>query len=126
MTEVLWLRARQGDPRGALAGYADVVDTWYRGGDWANQWLSLRHVLGTFAQLGAFEAAATLHGAAGAAGVAYALPFEPSDAEHLAGLVGELKRELGSARFAAAVRRGAALRDAEIISFVRDEIARLT
>ena len=53
LTEVHWLDARKGNPARALAGYASVVDTWYRGGDWANQWLSLRHVCGIFAQLGA-------------------------------------------------------------------------
>ena len=44
-------------------GYADVIDLWYRGGDWANQWLSLRHVFGILVQLRAHLGAATLHGA---------------------------------------------------------------
>ncbi len=63
LTEVLWLRAREGEPREALARYADVVELWYRGGDWANQWLSLRHVFGILVQLHAHLGAATLHGA---------------------------------------------------------------
>jgi predicted ATPase/DNA-binding SARP family transcriptional activator len=126
LTEVLWLQARQGDPAGALAGYADVVELWYRGGDWANQWLSVRHIFGILFQLHAYESAAIVHGALVAAGAAYALPFEPTDAERLAELVDDLRHELGAARYATAVRRGAAMRDAEIVHFVRTEIDRLT
>ena len=87
LTEVLWLRAREGEPREALAGYADVVEIWYRGGDWANQWLSLRHVFAILVQLQAHLGAATLHGALTAAGTAYALPFEASEAERITSLV---------------------------------------
>ncbi len=126
LTEVLWLQAREGDPAGALAGYADVLDLWYRGGDWSNQWLSLRHVFGILAQMHAHESAAILHGALVAAGAAYALPFEPADAERLTDLADDLRRELGAARFAAAVRRGAAMTDAETLAFVHAEIDRLT
>jgi predicted ATPase/DNA-binding SARP family transcriptional activator len=125
LTEVLWLQARQGDPAGALARYADVLDLWYRGGDWANQWLSMRHVFGILVQLGVHEPAAIVHGALVAAGASYALPFEPADAERLSGLVDVLRRELGAARFAAAVRRGAAMRDAQILHFVQTEIEHL-
>ena len=121
-----WLDARKGNPARALAGYASVVDTWYRGGDWANQWLSLRHVCGIFAQLGANRSAAVLYGSLAAAGAAAALPFEPSDAERLGKLVDDLRRVLGPAEFADAVRDGAATRDATIVRFVQDEIRRLT
>lgn len=126
LTEVLWLEALKGDPAGALAAFSSVVDTWYRGGDWANQWLSLRHVCGIFAQLGANRSAAVLYGSLAAAGAAAALPFEPSDAQRLGNLVDELRRLLGPADFAEAVREGAATRDAMIIRFVQDEIRRLT
>jgi predicted ATPase/DNA-binding SARP family transcriptional activator len=125
-TEVLWLEAQRGNPLAALAGYASVVETWYRGGDWANQWLSLRHVCGIFAHVGEHRSAAVLYGAIAAAGAAIALPFEPSDAERLGGLVGELRTILGAAEFAAAVREGAATRDVALVQFVQDEIRRLT
>jgi predicted ATPase/DNA-binding SARP family transcriptional activator len=126
LTEVLWLQARQGHPREALARYADVIDLWYRGGDWANQWLSLRHVFGILVELRAHLGAATLHGALSAAGAAYALPFEAADAERINALVDDLRRHLGAAAFAAAVRRGAALNDGEIIDLVRAQIRSLT
>jgi hypothetical protein len=126
LTEVLWLEARQGSPRTALAGFAGVIDLWFRGGDWANQWLSLRHVFGILVQLRDSRAAATLHGALTAVGAAYALPFEATDAEHMAELVDVLRTELGPPEFAAAVRRGASMRDGEIVEFIQERIAVLT
>jgi predicted ATPase/DNA-binding SARP family transcriptional activator len=125
LTEVLWLEARQGRPREALARYIDVIDLWFRGGDWANQWLSLRHVFGILVQLRADIGAATLHGALTAAGSAYALPFEAADAQRINALVDDLRHRLGAATFAAAVRRGSSLSDGEIIEFVRAQIRAL-
>ncbi len=125
LTEVLSLQAREGDPRGALAGYADVIDLWYRGSDWANQWLSLRHVFGILVQLKDHHGAATLHGALSAAGAAYALPMEASDAERIALLVDDLRAELGAAVFAATVRRGTSMGDGEIVDFARGRIRAL-
>jgi ATP/maltotriose-dependent transcriptional regulator MalT len=125
LTEVLSLQARLGDPRRALAGYADVIDLWYRGSDWANQWLSLRHVFGILVQLRDHQGAATLHGALTAAGAAYALPIEASDAERIALLVDDLRAELGAAAFAATVRRGASMSDGDIVEFARSRIRAL-
>ena len=122
LTEVLWLEAHHGRPREALARYIDVIDLWYRGGDWANQWLSLRHVFGILVQLRADLGAATLHGALTAAGSAYALPFEAADAQRIGVLVDDLRDRLGAAAFASAVRRGTTLSDGEIIDFVRAQI----
>jgi predicted ATPase len=126
LTEVLWLEANQGRPREALQRYADVVDLWYRGGDWANQWLSLRHVFGILVQLRAELGAATLHGALTAAGAAYALPFGAVDAERISLLVDDLRNQLGGAAFASAVRRGASLSDGEIVDFVQRQISALS
>ena len=126
LTEVWWLEARLGDARAALAGSADVIQSWYRGGDWANQWLSLRHVLGILHQLGDHRAAATLHGALTASGAAYALPFEPADAERLDAVVVDLRGELGPHEFASAVREGAAMPDPTLVAFVLDRIKMLT
>ena len=84
LTEVAWPSAQQGRVTDGLRGFAEVIDLWYRGGDWANQCLSMSHVLGILTDLGAHEAAAVLHGALVAAGAAAALPFEPGDAEQLA------------------------------------------
>lgn len=126
LTEVLWLEAHRGAPLAALAGFADVIDLWFRGGDWANQWLSLRHVFGILCQLQDDRSAATLHGALTAVGAVYALPFVADDAEQVAKSVGSLRESLGSTEFATAVRRGAAMSDSEIIEFTRGRIAILT
>jgi hypothetical protein len=126
LTEVLWLQARQNLPRAALARYSDVIDLWYRGGDWANQWLSLRHVFGILMQLRDYHGAATLHGALSAAGASYALPFEASDAQHISNLVDDLRQKLGPATFASTVRRGASMSDGDIIAFVRGQIRALS
>jgi predicted ATPase/DNA-binding SARP family transcriptional activator len=126
LTEVLWLEASQGRPHEALERYADVIDLWYRGGDWANQWLSLRHVFGILVQLRAELGAATLHGALTAAGAAYALPFGAVDAERISLLVDDLRNQLGGAAFASAVRRGASLSDGEIVDFVHGQISALS
>jgi predicted ATPase len=126
LTEVYWLKARRGEHLAALIGYGDVVDTWYRGGDWANQWLSLRRVLGILIDLGALEAAAVLHGSLTAVGASNALPFEPAVAERISENVARLRSLLGPAAFADAVRRGASMKDGEIVSFVEKQIAALT
>ena len=125
LTEVHWLSAQDGRVAEGLRGFADVIDLWYRGGDWANQWLSMRHVLGILTDLGAHRAAAVLHGALIAAGASAALPFEPGDAQQLAAEANRARDVLGAAEFATAVRRGAALSDADTVAYVRVEIDRL-
>ena len=126
LTEVLSLEARDGEPSEALGRYADVIELWYRGGDWANQWLSLRHVFGILVQLRAYLGAATLHGALTAAGAAYALPIEAADAQRITALADELRVQLGPSAFASAVRRGTSLSDGEIVDFARAQIHALS
>ena len=125
LTEVHSLRARRGEHVAGLAGFGEVVRTWYRGGDWANQWLSLRHVFGVLVDLGAFEVAAVLHGALTGAGAAHALPFEPADAQRLDAIVVDLRSLLGNAYFVAAVGRGASMTDSEIVEYLIDQIDEL-
>jgi predicted ATPase/DNA-binding SARP family transcriptional activator len=122
LTEVHWLRARRGEHAAALAGFGDIVKTWHRGGDWANQWLSLRRLFGVLVDIGALEAGTVLYGALKAAGAAHALPFEPADAERLDGIVDDLRSLLGSASFEEAVRRGASMTDSEIVEYVIEQI----
>ena len=95
LTESLWIRAKADQPLDALRGYHDVIDTWFRGGDWANQWLSLRHVFAIFESLGNDEVAATLYGALDAAGGMHALPLEPGNADDFDRAVERLASRLG-------------------------------
>jgi predicted ATPase/DNA-binding SARP family transcriptional activator len=94
-TETLWLQALDGEPAAALAGYTEVLSAWHRAGDWANQWLSMRHVFGICCQLGADELAMVIQGALERAGAVDAFPFEPTAAAELARTVGALRARLG-------------------------------
>lgn len=117
-TEELSLLARRELPGAAaevLSGFHEVVDTWFRGGDWANQWLSLRHLFGVFVALGDDEVAGLLHGAIQAAGATTALPFEPTDAARTTTLVECARARCGEASFDAAVARGRVMRDEEVV-----------
>ncbi|MGI8939035.1 MAG: BTAD domain-containing putative transcriptional regulator [Iamia sp.] len=122
-TEVWWLEARNGDVRSALTGSGRVIDTWARGGDWANLGLSLRRVFGLLVQVGDHRAAAVLHGALSRWGATTALPFEPSDAEHLDAAVEGVRAALGSTAFAAAVEVGADLSETGLVAYVQERIA---
>jgi predicted ATPase/DNA-binding SARP family transcriptional activator len=121
-TEELYLRAQRGDIDEALTGYREVVDTWFRGGEWANQWLSLRHLFGVFASLGDDEIAAVLHGALDAAGAATALPFEPSRAARVNGLADTVRARYGAAAFDAAVNHGRSMRDEEVVRMTLEHL----
>jgi len=105
-TETLWLTALDGQPLGALGAFADVISAWHRAGDWANQWLSLRHVFGICYLLRADELAVIIHGALERAGAVNAFPFEPAAAANLTKQVSELRERLGDQRFTAAEQQG--------------------
>lgn len=125
LTEVHWLQAKSGDRLSALHGYSNVIDLWHRGGDWANQWLSLRRVLAILIDAGALETATVLHAALSAVGASHAMPFEPSDAERLSRSTAHLRAQLKPSVFADAARLGSTLTDGEIVSFVKQQIAAL-
>jgi predicted ATPase/DNA-binding SARP family transcriptional activator len=126
MTEAMWLTARRGEARRALLGYGEVVEIWYRGGDWANQWLSLRQLAGTLASVGGDEEAALILGAVGAAGAATALPFAPTDADDLQRIVRELGDRLGADAMERARRGGRSMRDDMVVNLALEAIARAT
>lgn len=121
-TEVWWLEARSGDVRTALAGSGVVIETWNRGGDWANLRLSLRRVFGLLAQIGDCQAAAVLHGALNASGANTALPFEPNAAHDDTTAVADLRTALGDAEFEAAVAHGVTLSEVELVNLVQSRI----
>jgi predicted ATPase/DNA-binding SARP family transcriptional activator len=121
LTESLWIRAQHGDGLDALARYRGVIDTWFRGGDWANQWLSLRHVFAIFVALERDEAAATLYGALNGAGVMHALPLEPTTADEFDHAVARLTARFGTS-FDDTVARGRAMRDEEVVPYALAQI----
>lgn len=125
-TETLWLRAFEGEPVDVLSAFADVISAWQRAGDWANQWLSLRHVLGICHLVGADELAATIHGALERAGAVNAFPFEPIAAANLANAVVELRRRLGEERFAAAEQKGRTTATSAVIDLIVSDLRTLS
>jgi predicted ATPase/DNA-binding SARP family transcriptional activator len=129
LTEAMWLRVRAGEPRSALAGYREVVETWYRGGDWANQWLSLRHVAALLGALGRVEESATLFGAVDHVGATTALPFAPVHARDVHRAAADVDRHLG-AEARSIRRRGAAMGDDAVVAFalgaIDQELTRTT
>jgi hypothetical protein len=58
-------------------------------------------------------------------GAAHALPFEPADAERLGDEIAQLRTLLGPDEFTDSVNQGAALRNSQIVSFVKEQIATL-
>ena len=121
-TEALWLRAADGDPWAALADLADVLEAWHRAGDWANQWLSLRHVFGICSQVGADDLAMIIHGALDHAGAVDAFPFEPGAAAELATTVEALRDRLGD-RIVALQQQGRSGTTSSVIGLIVDRIA---
>jgi hypothetical protein len=103
-----------------------VISAWHRAGDWANQWLSLRHVLGICHLLGADELAATIHGALERAGAVDAFPFEPAAAANLANVVDEVRSRLGDERFAAAEQQGRVAATSVVIDRIVAELRSLS
>ncbi|MEO6627153.1 MAG: hypothetical protein ABIP03_01150, partial [Aquihabitans sp.] len=114
-TELVSLAGRRGDFDVALHTARSVIDTWYRAGDWANQWLTLRHVAGVLAARGDHEDAAVLHAAVRVASAELALPIEASDLRRVEALLGNLPDVLGRSGFEAAGERGAAMSAIEVI-----------
>ncbi len=108
-TELVSLAGRRGDLDGALRLAREVIDMWHRAGDWANQWLTLRHVAGVLAQRGDHEAATVLHAAVRLASAELAMPIEASDLRRVGAILEQLPSELGHDRYAAAEARGAAM-----------------
>jgi predicted ATPase/DNA-binding SARP family transcriptional activator len=125
-TETLWLRAFDGEPLEALAGFADVIVAWHRAGDWANQWLSLRHVLGICHLLGADELAVIVHGALERANAVHAFPFEPGAAARMVHVIDELRDRLGEDRFHAAEQTGRTTATSVLIDLIVSQLRFLT
>jgi len=116
-TELVSLAGRQGELDAALRLAGEVVDTWYRAGDWANQWLTLRHVCSVLALRGDHETAAVIHGAVRVASAELALPIEASDLRRVGAILDRLPDALGPERLAAAEARGASMAGDEVVRF---------
>ncbi len=124
-TELVSLAGRRDDLDGALRLAREVIDMWHRAGDWANQWLTLRHVAGVLAQRGDHEAAAVLHTAVRLASAELAMPIEASDLRRVGAILEQLPSALGRARHAEAEARGAAMGADTVVQSTRQVIDRV-
>jgi ATP/maltotriose-dependent transcriptional regulator MalT len=117
------LHTRRGDPARAAAFLREAIDHWSQAGLWVPQWITIRHVIDLLARLGAHEQAAVLYGALTESSTA--TPAYGPDAARLRTHADALCTQLGAQRYTAAVERGAASNDHEIIQFARTEIDRV-
>ena len=121
-TELVSLAGRRGDLEAALLLAREVIDTWYRAGDWANQWLTLRHVAGVLVQLGDNENAAVLHAAVRSASAELAMPIEASDLRRVGALLERLPGALGPEGLAQAESRGTTMPAELVVHFTQQVI----
>ena len=124
-TELVSLASRRGDLDSALMTARDVIDTWYRAGDWANQWLTLRHVASLLAQCGELHHAALLHAAVRVASAELAMPIEAADRRRIAVILARLPVDLGPAGFAAAEAEAAYMSANDVVHATQDVIGRV-
>ena len=117
------LRGRHADPRLALRLFDDVIQHWRRGGNWTQQWLTLRNLVELIVRLGADEPAAVLYGACTASTTAP--PIYGPEVDRLEGVVATVVSRLGQQAFDQARRRGASLSDEEAVSFASAVTRRL-
>lgn len=123
-TELYWLRAKRGETEVALEGYRELIATWFRGGEWANQWLSLRQLAGILGRLGQDTDAALLFGAIDAAGATSALPLSPAEASELGAESRAMLDRLGEDEFRTLTAKGASMREDAAVDFALQAISR--
>ncbi|KAB2350251.1 AfsR/SARP family transcriptional regulator [Actinomadura rudentiformis] len=112
------LLMRSGRPADALRTFRHAVNRWHRMQVWHHQWTTLRNLLQLLVGMGAYEEAATLLGALGAANTdAYG-----ADADGMAEAAGLLRNALGSEKFTAATRRGTAMSADSTVAFALSTI----
>jgi predicted ATPase/DNA-binding SARP family transcriptional activator len=117
------LHARHGDPHQASHLFDEAIDYWSQAGTWTQQWITLRNVVDLLIRLDAAGPAAVIYGAVTTSSTA--TPPYGADAERLASHAGALRTRLGAAQFSAALARGKALDDAEVVAFTRAALAQL-
>jgi tetratricopeptide (TPR) repeat protein len=114
------LRARHGDPNGAIDAFSEAVKHWWQAGEWAQQWITLRNLIELLDRLDQHQAAATLLGACEAAVQAPPL-FGPA-AARLAVTVRSLTEALGQDGFNQAHAHGSGLTGANILQFALEAL----
>ncbi|MGE5762843.1 MAG: hypothetical protein ACM3ZF_02840 [Mycobacterium leprae] len=102
-----------------------MIEHWHRAGNWTQQWTTIRNVVEVLVRLRVDEPAAVLYGAVTSRPTA--APVFGADAQRLAEARRVLGERLGADRWGAAVSRGVAFDDDDVVSFACEtlDVARL-
>jgi len=116
------LRARRGDTAQSVVLYADLVEQWWHGRVWTQQWTTMRTLVELFCEVGEHHAAAVMLAAVTHTA---STPLYGSDAERLERLAEMLHAELGTEPFERAYELGAGLSAEGAVDFARTTLERL-
>lgn len=117
------LQARHGDAARAVELFTETVERWHTAGNWTQQWVAARSIVGLLLRLGADEDAAVLHAVLYSRTTASA-PYG-ADARRLAAAAVQLGNRLGPQRLRRARLRGEAMDDDAAIAWLRDVLVRV-
>lgn len=117
------VRARHGDPRRAAALFHGVIDHWQSGGNWTQQWTTIRNVVELLVRAGCDEPATLLLGALDSSDTAS--PAFGAAAVRLVAARRVLSERLGAGTLAVMTARGAAMDDLQALQVTCDALGRL-
>jgi hypothetical protein len=117
------LHTRHGSPTDAASLLGEAIDHWSQAGNWTQQWITIRHVIGLLVRQGVHEPAAALYGALTRS--ATATPAYGRDSARLRSHAVALRAELGAQRYSAALELRTATADDDVIVLARSEIDRV-
>ncbi|MEO3759264.1 BTAD domain-containing putative transcriptional regulator [Mycobacterium sp. B14F4] len=115
-------QARRHDVTAALEHYRSAIAEWQRTGAWNALWVTIRTLIGLLVNVGAYEDAAVLSGAAESARAGFP-PFG-SDAATLRGAKVRMCSKLGDAAFRQCAEKGSVLKENEVVGFALDALNR--
>jgi predicted ATPase/DNA-binding winged helix-turn-helix (wHTH) protein len=123
-TELSALLLVEGDLGSALRGLAEAVDTWYRAGEWSQQWLTLARCVVALMAVDATELAAEVIGAVEKRASMGTPPVMAPLRERTLSAADELETRLGGERYAGLHGDGGEAPVADIVIRTRAELLR--
>ncbi len=118
-TELYGLLVTRGEVREASTGLAEVTDTWFRAGEWSQQWHTLSRCVVALHELGDDETACRLVGSIEARTTFGAPPVMPVLRDRMLAARDDLRTRLGSDRYEELTAEGAALPIVEVVHRTR-------
>ncbi len=118
-TEICGLMVEQNDVDRARTALADVVDVWFRAGEWSQQWLTLTRCVVALFAMGEHELAARVIGAIEARAVLGALPVTVNLRDQALEIAGTLAAQFGTERYELLLKAGAEAPVSEVVYSVR-------